>query len=110
MISEKEINEDLFDVEILDSDLPIGICATGFIDIIAGLLIKGIISDHGKFKKTQNPNIFTLIHDFPELVITAHDLDIFQQAKAAIQTGILALCEKAEIDLLQIDEITITPR
>ena len=82
MISEKEINEDLFDVEILDSDLPIGICATGFIDIIAGLLIKGIISDHGKFKKTQNPNIFTLIHDFPELVITTHDLDIFQQAES----------------------------
>ena len=32
----------------------------------------------------------------------------FNKLKAAIQTGILALCEKAEIDLLQIDEITIT--
>jgi uncharacterized 2Fe-2S/4Fe-4S cluster protein (DUF4445 family) len=100
--------KNLFDVEIFGTDIPEGICATGLIDILALMLKNRIISPIGKFLDKNHSKGYPILPSFPKIFINHRDIDLFQQAKAAIQSAIIALCAVMKISVDKINHIYIT--
>ncbi|MHA1143507.1 MAG: ASKHA domain-containing protein [Candidatus Helarchaeota archaeon] len=89
----------------IDGDPPIGICGSGMIDILAEMLIAGIVDVKGRFNKAYNSPRVRIGQDGIELVVvpaeesgTQKDITFSQKdvrqillAKAAMNTGITIL-------------------
>jgi uncharacterized 2Fe-2S/4Fe-4S cluster protein (DUF4445 family) len=100
---------------------PAGICGSGLIDIVAGLLETGLIDQKGKFKKDtgtkrirKGPDGYEYVLCFaPEtgidkdIVITEIDLDNLIRTKAAIYAGCKVLLDSAGLSFPDLDTIII---
>lgn len=100
---------------------PAGICGSGLIDIVAGLLETGLIDQKGKFKKTagtkrvrkgSDGNEYVLCFA-PEtgidkdIVITEIDLDNLIRTKAAVYAGCKVLLDSAGLSFSDLDTTII---
>jgi uncharacterized 2Fe-2S/4Fe-4S cluster protein (DUF4445 family) len=105
-------------IQTIGGTAPIGICGSGILDAVAGLLDLGVIGRLGAFQKghallkaADGPS-FELAsasvtgHGRP-VVVTRKDVSEIQLAKSAIRTGIDLLLEKAGIDAGAIDDFII---
>jgi uncharacterized 2Fe-2S/4Fe-4S cluster protein (DUF4445 family) len=100
---------------------PTGICGSGILDAIAGLLASGVIDRKGHFgdttgrvrtcQRTQRRE-FILVPGSAtghgrDIVVTRSDINEIQLAKAAIRAGQEILLETAGIDSEAVDEIVV---
>lgn len=109
----------------IDNIAPIGLCGSGIVDVIAGMLSVGIIDETGRID-AENSNIepelkrrikiidginsFQLIENEEvregvDIAITQKDIRELQNAKAAIAAGIKVLANYAGIELSKIDRV-----
>jgi uncharacterized 2Fe-2S/4Fe-4S cluster protein (DUF4445 family) len=65
------------------------------VDLIAALLRSGGLTHKGEFTPAVPPGGFAIGHGDRAMVLTKRDVDVFQQAKAAIGTGIQVLLTQA---------------
>ncbi len=79
-----------------------GICGSGLIDVIAGLIETGQIGIFGEFENGEEK-----IEIAPGVAITQQDIREFQLAKAAVATGIQILMNKLEISFENISQVFI---
>jgi uncharacterized 2Fe-2S/4Fe-4S cluster protein (DUF4445 family) len=100
---------------------PAGICGSGLIDVVAGLLETGLIDQKGKFKRNtgtkrirKGPDGYEYVLCFaPEtgidkdIVITEIDLDNLIRTKAAIYAGCKILLDNVGLDFLNLDMVII---
>ncbi|MBA4389888.1 MAG: ferredoxin [Syntrophus sp. (in: bacteria)] len=100
---------------------PSGICGSGLIDIVAGLLEAGLIDQRGKFKKDTGTNRVREGSDgyeyvlcfAPEtaidkdIVITEIDLDNLIRTKAAVYAGCKVLLDSAGLAFSDLDMVII---
>ncbi len=104
-IEEVSIRED-YDVEYatIHNGKPRGICGSGFIDLVANLLLKGVIDHHGKFSSVSADRIregeqgreFIVVFgdetaNGKDIAITEKDIEGIILSKAAIYAGALTL-------------------
>jgi len=75
----------------------VGICGTGLVDAIAILLSEGLIDHVGRIKSRDPGNNPLLSIPGTSFTINRSDINVFQQAKAAIGTGIDVLCSLSSI-------------
>ncbi len=97
-------NEGLDFAVISDSE-PRGLCGSGLVDLIAGLVRSGHLTRKGQFGPDVPQEGFVIARGEQAMVLTKSDVDLFQRAKAAIGTGIQVLLTQAEMgykDLRQI--------
>jgi uncharacterized 2Fe-2S/4Fe-4S cluster protein (DUF4445 family) len=107
--------------ETIGDALPVGICGSGYIDLLAELLRVGIIDKNGKFKldkkldnirdgelgkelviaKKEELNL-----DF-DIVITEADIDNLKRAKAAIFSAACVLMKHMDLDFSKLEQIFI---
>ncbi len=80
---------------------PVGICATGLIDIVAELLKHNIIDETGRM-------ISEKYHITDEIYISQEDIRNFQTAKSAVYSAIKTLINKADCTFRDIDKIYIS--
>ncbi|MGQ9472638.1 MAG: ASKHA domain-containing protein [Candidatus Caldatribacteriaceae bacterium] len=95
---------------------PRGICGTGLIDVLAGLLKEGLIGPTGRFREgdtqwkkyfLRNKSwAFVLSHD-PLVIVTQEDISQLQLAKAAIQAGRKILLREAGLEEKDIGEVVL---
>jgi len=93
---------------------PLGICGSGVVDLLAGLVAAGVVDAGGRIQShervregTRGPGLEYLLAEGPqgEIVFTQHDVRALQLAKAAIATGarlLLAELGLAAGDLSQV--------
>ncbi|HMA04744.1 MAG TPA: ASKHA domain-containing protein, partial [Methanomicrobiales archaeon] len=81
--------------ETIGDGPPVGICGSGLIDSLAGLLEHGIIDRTGKF--TGGRERFTLAEGDPAVYLDGRDLDSLKLAKAAVAAGAKILLDRAGI-------------
>ena len=93
---------------------PLGICGSGVVDLLAGLVAAGVVDAGGRIQphervrdNTRGPGLEYLLAEGPqgEVVFTQHDVRALQLAKAAIATGaklLLAELGLAAGDLSQV--------
>ena len=100
---------------------PAGICGSGLIDIVAGLLETGLIDQKGKFIKDagtkrvrKGPDGYEYVLCFaPEtgidkdIVITEIDLDNLIRTKAAVYAGCKVLLDSAGLSFSDLDTMII---
>jgi uncharacterized 2Fe-2S/4Fe-4S cluster protein (DUF4445 family) len=83
------------DVAVLNDSEPHGICGSGLVDLIAGLVRSGRLTDKGRFVSDVPEEGFVIAPGHRAMALTRRDVDLFQRAKAAIGTGIQALLTQA---------------
>ena len=111
-----------FDVsyETIGKVKPLGICGSGYIDLIAELLNAGIIDKNGKIKDLNHKRIrkgnqgVEFIVEFKEstgtgtdIVINEADIDNLKRAKGAIYSAVSILIKHMGFNIEQIDKIFI---
>jgi len=79
-----------------------GICGSGLIDVMAGLIETGQIGIFGEFENGEEK-----IEIAPGVAITQQDIREFQLAKAAVATGIQILMNKLKISFENISQVFI---
>lgn len=80
---------------------PVGICATGLIDIVAELLKNNIIDETGRMASEK----YNITDD---IYISQEDIRNFQTAKSAVYSAIRVLIKKAGCTFRNIDKIYIS--
>ncbi len=106
----------------IGNDKPIGICGSGYIDIVAKFLKFGIISKNGKFSEDSSYSgrlrsvdgvkefIIASQKEFKlekDIVITENDIENLKRSKGAIYSAIATLVKKLELGLDDIRKIYI---
>jgi len=79
-----------------------GICGSGLIDAVAGMLENGIINHRGRVQ-TADRNF----HLYGDIYLTQDDIRQVQLAKGAIAAGIELMAKQLGVDLTEIDEVLL---
>jgi uncharacterized 2Fe-2S/4Fe-4S cluster protein (DUF4445 family) len=115
-VSAVEMEDGAVKVYTIGDVAPRGICGTGLIDLLAGLLKEGLIGPTGRFRE-KDPRwashlvkdtswAFVLSHE-PRVVLTQEDVSQLQLAKAAIQAGRKILLKEAGLEENDIEEVIL---
>jgi len=122
-IQRAEIDPETYSVkyETIGEAKPLGICGSGYVDLIAELLEVGLIDKNGKFHTDKNTKRirdsewgkeFVVVYkkdsgsDF-DIVITEADIENIKRAKAAIFSAASVLVKHMDLDFSKIDKIFI---
>jgi len=98
-----------------------GICGSGMIDLIAEMLLTGVIDQSGKFVNRSHPRIkqekevTAYIVEFADhtgieedIIFTESDIDNIIRSKAAVYAGFIVLLNHAGLDFSMVDKMIIT--
>lgn len=96
-----------FTILTIEDKEPIGICGSGYVDIIGTLLEMNILDSIGRLSGESVQNQEITIMDNPAIKITKRDIDMFQRAKAAVAAGIGVLLHRAGMFPADISEIYV---
>ena len=83
------------DCEVIGGGEPLGICGTGLVDLVAGLISSGELTAKGRFASTVPAAGFLLARGKADIVLCKGDVDLFQRAKAAVAVAIQVLLQRA---------------
>ena len=93
--------------ETIAGEEPCGLCGTGIVDLIAGLVRSESLDAKGRFAPAFAGSGFVLSGSDPVLVLGKGDVDVFQRAKAAVGAGVQILVEEAGIGYEDLDRIFV---
>ncbi len=127
-IENVKINKNAVTLKVIGNTVPIGICGSGLIDVMAQLFNNGIINFRGnlitrdtaesegfapamlnRFRKKENGNEFVLHFgdDGKDIVINQKDIREVQLAKGAIWAGVQVLLHSLESSTKEIDRVLL---
>lgn len=93
------IKSDELKYTVIGNIEPQGLCGSGLVDLIAGLVRTGKLNNRGLFESIVPNEGFTLVQNEQNIVLTKKDVDVFQRAKAAIGAGLEILLAKSGMKL-----------
>jgi uncharacterized 2Fe-2S/4Fe-4S cluster protein (DUF4445 family) len=96
-----------FDFAVIAETKPRGLCGSGLVDLIAGLVRSGGLTNIGQFVSPVSQEGFALLRGERDIILTKRDVDVFQRAKAAIGTGIQVLLAQAAIGYQDLSRICV---
>lgn len=96
-----------FTVDVLGGGEAEGICGSGLVDVIAGLISTGILNRSGRFTRETATEGLCIRKGRKNITLKKKDIDVFQRAKAAIAAGTTCLAEKAEMRLQDLKRICV---
>jgi uncharacterized 2Fe-2S/4Fe-4S cluster protein (DUF4445 family) len=99
-------NEEL-DFAVISDSQPRGLCGSGLVDLIAGLVRSGSLISKGQFAPDVGRDGFVIARGERTMVLTKRDVDLFQQAKAAVGTGIQVLLTQASMGYNDLSRIYV---
>jgi uncharacterized 2Fe-2S/4Fe-4S cluster protein (DUF4445 family) len=86
---------------------PTGICGTGIVDLIAGLIRSGILNAKGQFAPAGAGGGFVIAGGEAQILLGKKDVDLFQRAKAAVGAGITILVDEAGIRYQELGRVFV---
>ncbi len=109
-----------FGFDTIGDAKPAGICGTGLVDAVSGMLDAGLLDETGRMNMgcgqpelrerlvtVDGQNAFRLAEASEGIVLTQKDIRELQSAKAAIAAGIKVLAGRAGIGLDQVDRVCL---
>jgi uncharacterized 2Fe-2S/4Fe-4S cluster protein (DUF4445 family) len=116
-IERVKIDEDGEPVEVvtITGTEPIGICGSGVVDLLAGLVHAGVVDKSGRMN-AEHPRVRKgeegweyLLTEGPhgDIVFTQHDVRSLQLAKGAIHAGWELLMASLDVDIEHLDTVYI---
>lgn len=122
-ISGVTFHDDAMEISVIGGGAPSGICGSGVIEVIAGLLQKEVLDPTGRLRSPgeipsnlanrlfsrNGETAFVLYRDArTEICLTQQDIRQVQLAKAAIRAGIEVLLERAGLQSDAVQEVILT--
>ncbi|HUK76648.1 MAG TPA: ASKHA domain-containing protein [Thermoleophilia bacterium] len=95
---------------------PLGICGSGVVDLLAGLVAAGVVDAGGRLQphprvraNGRGPGLEYLLATGPqgEIVFTQHDVRSLQLAKAAIASGAKLLLANAGLEAAALEQVLV---
>ena len=96
-----------FKARTIEDSAAIGICGSGYVDIIALLLKLNLLDSIGRLIGQAAVNNEVAILDASSIKVTKRDIDTFQRAKAAVAAGIRVLLHRAGMSSTDIKGIYV---
>jgi len=96
-----------FTFKVIAGDEPEGICGSGLVDLLAGLLDAKIINAKGKFTEKITDEGFVIHKGHNTIAVKSQDIDVLQRAKGAIGAGIQCLIQSSGTDLKTLEKIYV---
>jgi len=100
-------NNDATEYQTIAGEEPRGICGTGIVDLVAGLVRSQMLTEKGLFSPCYADRGFVLTAGDSAFVLEKKDIDLFQRAKAAVGTGISILMNEAGISYHDLDRVFV---
>jgi uncharacterized 2Fe-2S/4Fe-4S cluster protein (DUF4445 family) len=97
----------VLDFSVIGDSQPCGLCGSGLVDLIAGLIRLGRLTNKGQFVSDIPQEGFVIAQGERAMILTKSDVDVFQRAKAAIGTGIQALLTQAKMGFKDLRRIYV---
>ncbi len=104
------------DVRTIGGREPLGVCGSGVVDLLAGLVAAGIVDAGGRLqthrrvrRSAAGPGLEYLVASAPQgdIVFTQHDVRSLQLAKAAIASGCRLLLAGAGLEPAQLEQVLV---
>ena len=94
-------------VKTIDHAVPVGICGTGILEAMAGLVREGLVDETGKLVEPYFHKGFPLAStlDYQRITLSQQDIREIQMAKSAIRAGIESLIERSGISRQRIRQV-----
>ena len=94
-------------VRTIDHAVPVGICGTGILEAMAGLVREGLVDETGKLVEPYFHKGFPLAStlDYQRITLSQQDIREIQMAKSAIQAGIESLIERSGISRQRVHQV-----
>ncbi|EGO64670.1 ASKHA domain-containing protein [Acetonema longum] len=102
-----ESSQGLFEFETLEGKSPMGICGSGYVDILRLLLESNRLDNLGRLQGEPAADEKIELQAEPFIWITKQDIDTLQRAKAAVEAGLRNLLHQAEMWLPDIRRIYV---
>ncbi|MDP8259562.1 MAG: ASKHA domain-containing protein [Candidatus Gygaella obscura] len=118
-IEDVTITDDLkIKVKTINDFIPLGVCGSGYINLLAQMLKAGIIDRNGSFKDEAHMVIrkrqkcFVVVKanktsNKKDILISVSDIDNLKRAKAAIYAASCVLLKEMQLSFKQIDKVFI---
>jgi uncharacterized 2Fe-2S/4Fe-4S cluster protein (DUF4445 family) len=122
-IEQVHINPSTFEPMLLtiERGMPIGVCGSGLIDLMAELFETGLIEQNGKFRRSAGTErirerqgvweylVCSAVDSATgkDIVLTEPDIDNLMRAKAAVYAGCRVLLENVGLDMHDIERVII---
>lgn len=100
-------SETPFTVLTIDDREAVGICGSGYVDIIAALLADNVIDPVGRLPARAPEDQEIALTASPPITVTKQDIDTFQRAKAAVAAGIRVLSRQAAMSPETINRVFV---
>jgi uncharacterized 2Fe-2S/4Fe-4S cluster protein (DUF4445 family) len=101
------LQNEVLDFSVIGDSQPCGLCGSGLVDLIAGLIRLGRLTNKGQFVSDIPQEGFVIAQGGQAMILTKSDVDVFQRAKAAIGTGIQALLTQAKMGFKDLRRIYV---
>ena len=102
------------DVQTIAGAPPVGICGSGVVDLLAGLVRSGVVDksgrmrEHPRVRQGEEGREFLVAEGaHGDIVFTQHDVRSLQLAKGAIHSGWELLLDSLEVSVDQLDRVYI---
>lgn len=94
-------------VRTTDHAVPVGICGTGILEAMAGLVREGLVDATGKLVEPYFHKGFPLAStlDYQRITLSQQDIREIQMAKSAIRAGIESLIERSGISRQRVHQV-----
>lgn len=94
-------------VRTIDHTVPVGICGTGILEAMAGLVREGLVDETGKLVEPYFHKGFPLAStlDYQRITLSQQDIREIQMAKSAIRAGIESLIERSGISRQRVHQV-----
>ncbi len=106
-IFEVDVGAETVGFSVINGMEPRGICGSGLVDLIAGLLRVENINCRGVFAPQIPKKGLCIVENGKNIVLTKGDIDLFQRAKAAVGAGIEVLLNKSGMKVEDLKHIYI---
>lgn len=94
-------------VRTIDHTVPVGICGTGILEAMAGLVREGLVDETGKLVEPYFHKGFHLAStlDYQRITLSQQDIREIQMAKSTIRAGIESLIERSGISRQRVHQV-----
>lgn len=94
-------------VRTIDHTVPVGICGTGILEAMAGLVREGLVDETGKLVEPYFHKGFPLAStlDYQRITLSQQDIREIQMAKSTIRAGIESLIERSGISRQRVHQV-----
>lgn len=91
----------------IDHAVPVGICGTGILEAMAGLVREGLVDETGKLVEPYFHKGFPLAStlDYQRITLSQQDIREIQMAKSTIRAGIESLIERSGISRQRVHQV-----